>query len=93
LALLRRSGSREGTAMRQMALRHVWADGHWVERTEPEASEAQEKGRGRMLWKYGWGLLFVVAMTLLSVFGPRTRYSKLPPAPPAARQPAVHSIK
>ena len=36
------------------------------------------QGLSRTLWRFGWGLLFVVAMTLLSVFGPRTRYSKVP---------------
>jgi hypothetical protein len=35
----------------------------------------------------------VVAMTLLSEFGPRTEYSKLAPGPAVASQPAVHSVK
>jgi hypothetical protein len=37
--------------------------------------------------------VFVLAMTLLSEFGPRTVYSKLPAAPAMASQPAVHSVK
>jgi hypothetical protein len=76
--------------MRQMTMEYIWLDGHRVERVAPVANL---EGYGRTLWKYGWGLLFVLAMTVLSEFGPRTVYSKLPPAPPAASQPAVHSIK
>jgi len=36
------------------------------------------KGLARKLWQLGWGLLFVVAMTLLAEFGPRMAYSKMP---------------
>jgi hypothetical protein len=45
------------------------------------------------LWQLGWGLIFVIAMTVLSECGPRTVLSKQPPAPPAASQPAGHIIK
>ena len=27
-------------------------------------------GLGKRLWKYGWGLVFVLAMTLLAEYGP-----------------------
>jgi len=50
-------------------------------------------GLGKRLWKYGWGLVFVLAMTLLAEYGPRTVYSKVAPAPAAASEPAVHSVK
>jgi hypothetical protein len=76
--------------MRQITWQHDWTDGHWVDRADPVSRTG---GHGSKLWKYGWGMLFIVAMTLLSEFGPRTVYSKLPPDPPAASQPAVHSVK
>lgn len=42
----------------------------------------------------GWGLLFVIVMTVLSECGPRTVLSKETPAtPPAASQPTGHTIK
>jgi len=50
-------------------------------------------GLGKRLWKYGWGLVFVLAMTLLAEFGPRTVYSKVADAPGAVSQQAVHTIK
>jgi len=71
--------------MQQMTIEHtvhyVWLDGFNTE------------GLGRKLWKLGWGLLFVVAMTLLSEFGPRTEFSKLPQGPAVPNQPAVHAVK
>jgi len=74
-----------GSAMQQMTIehtvQHVWFDGFNTE------------GLGRKLWKLSWGLLFVVAMTLLSEFGPRTEFSKLSPGPVVANQPAVHAVK
>jgi quinol-cytochrome oxidoreductase complex cytochrome b subunit len=51
------------------------------------------QGLSRTLWRFGWGLLFVVVMTLLSVFGPRTQYSKVPPGTSVADGPAVRSVK
>lgn len=48
---------------------------------------------GRALWRFFWPLAFIVLMTLLSEFGPRTLFSKLPPAPSAASEPAVHVVK
>jgi hypothetical protein len=51
-------------------------------------------GIARDLWQLGWGLLFVIAMTVLSECGPRTVLSKETPAPPpAASQPTGHTIK
>lgn len=45
-------------------------------------------------WRYGWGLVFVLAMTALSEWGPRLAYSKEPPAPPpVVSQFAVQVIK
>jgi hypothetical protein len=73
--------------MRQIAMQHIWIEGariDWAERVE---------GLRKRMWKYGWGLLFVLVMTVLAEYGPRTLYSKIPPAPPAASQPAVHGIK
>jgi hypothetical protein len=72
--------------MRQIAAQYIWIEGEridWVERVESFR---------KTLWKYGWGLLFVVAMTLLAQYGPRTVYSKVQPTP-IASEPAVHSIK
>jgi hypothetical protein len=46
------------------------------------------------LWQLGWGLIFVIAMTVLSECGPHTVLSKETPAPPpAAIQPASHTVK
>jgi hypothetical protein len=50
-------------------------------------------GVAKELWQLGWGLLFVIAMTVLSECGPRTVLSKQPPAPPVASHPAGHTIK
>jgi hypothetical protein len=45
-------------------------------------------------WKYGWGLVFVLAMTVLAEWGPRLNYSKEPPAPPPVVSPvAGHAVK
>jgi hypothetical protein len=65
----------------QHTVHYLWFDGFDTE------------GLGRKLWKLSWGLLFVMAMTLLSEFGPRTEFSKIPPAPVVAKQPAVHAVK
>ena len=54
---------------------------------------SRNEGLGRKAWEYGWGLLFVVVMTLLSVAGPPTAYAKLPPDPPAAIQPSAPAVK
>jgi hypothetical protein len=66
---------------------HFWMDGDEAKSASPM------EGLGRRLWKYGWGLLFVVVMTVLSEYGPRTVYSKLAPAQAVASQPAVHAVK
>ena len=79
------AGAPGGGIMREIAMEHTvqaaWLDGF------------RGQGMGRMLWRFGWGLLFVLAMTLLSEFGPRTLYSKVPPGPDVADSPAVHSVK
>ncbi len=38
--------------------------------------ENHVESRAKKLWRLGWPLLFVCAMTLLSEFGPRLGYSK-----------------
>jgi hypothetical protein len=73
-----------------MTWQHVSVDWHSMDRAD---TATQTGAHGRKLWKYGWGLLFVAAMTLLSEFGPPTLYTKLPPAPSVASQPVVHTIK
>jgi hypothetical protein len=77
--------------MREIAAHYSWVE---TERVETERTDWIERVEGfrKTLWTHGWGLLFVVVMTLLAQYGPRTVYSKLPPAPPAS-EPAVHSIK
>jgi hypothetical protein len=51
-------------------------------------------GRGKSLWRLTWGLVFVLAMTVLSEWGPRLRYSKTPPdAQAVASQPMVQIVK
>jgi hypothetical protein len=79
--------------MRQMTMQYVWVDGHRVERVTRAARAAGSDGLGKKLWDYGWGLLLVVVMTLLSMFGPRTAYSKIAPAPVSASEPALHIVK
>ena len=53
--------------------------------------------RGKTLWKLTWGVLFVLAMTGLSEWGPRLGYSKTPPDATSVvsqpSQPMVHAIK
>lgn len=55
------------------------------------------EGRGKTLWKLTWGVLFVLAMTVLSEWGPRLGYSKTPPDATSVvsqpSQPMVHAIK
>lgn len=85
-----RPGRLEVNAMRQMTLTHTWIEGR-------AAQQPQRADPGSTIWKklwdYGWPLLLVVLLTLLSVYGPPTRYSKLPSAPAPATQPTTHSIK
>jgi hypothetical protein len=79
--------------MRQMTMQYVWVDGHRVERVTRAARAAGSEGLWKKLWDYGWGLLFVLAMTALSMFGPRMAYSKAAPAPVSVSAPAVHIVK
>jgi hypothetical protein len=51
-------------------------------------------GPGISVWKLTWGLVFVLAMTVLSEWGPRLGYSKTPPdATSVVSQPVLHAIK
>lgn len=46
------------------------------------------------VWKLGWGVVFIVVMTVLSECGPHTVYSKIPSAPAnPASQPGARCIK
>ena len=80
-----------GHAMQNFAMgytrHHFWMDGDEAKSATPMP------GLGRKLWKYGWGLLFVIVMTVLSVYGPPTVYSKIAPGPAAASQPVVRAVK
>ena len=79
--------------MQQMAMQHVWIDGYRAVGAVRVDRADRTEGIARKLWKYGWGLLFVLMMTMLSEYGPRTVYSKAAPAPPSFSQPSVHCIK
>ena len=74
---------------RTMTARSVWVEGVRLERP---ARQERADGLAAKLWKLGWGLLFVVGMTVLSEWGPRVAYSKVPPAP-AVSEPAVQVVK
>jgi hypothetical protein len=76
--------------MQQMTMQQIWIEEYKLDRAD---GIERFDGVARKLWKFGWGLMFVVAMTVLSEYGPRTAYSKIPPAAPAISQPAVHSVK
>jgi len=45
------------------------------------------------LWQLGWGLAFVLLMTGLAEWGPRTVYSKMKTEAQAITQPVVHAVK
>jgi len=52
------------------------------------------EGPGKNFWRLTWGLVFVVAMTVLSEWGPRLGYSKTPPdAGQVVSQPMVQIVK
>jgi hypothetical protein len=63
----------------------------WMGRRAAQVHRAE--GLGGTLWKYGWGLLFVLVMTVLSEYGPSPVYSKTPPWQPVANAPAVRAVK
>jgi len=47
-----------------------------------------------LLWKFGWGLLFVCMMTILCECAPHIGLSKrVDDAPPIASQPLPHVVK
>jgi len=80
----------EVPAMRRtMTMDSIWVEGVRVERP---ARRERVDGLGRRIWMLGWGLLFVVGMTVLSEWGPRVAYSKVPPAP-AVSDPMVKVVK
>jgi hypothetical protein len=52
------------------------------------------EGLGKNFWRLTWGLVFILAMTVLSEWGPRLGYSKTPPdAKQAVSQPVVQIVK
>jgi hypothetical protein len=54
----------------------------------------RSEGPGKILWRLTWGLVFVLAMTVLSEWGPRLGYSKTPPdETPVVSQPVVQIVK
>ena len=74
---------------RTMTMDAIWVEGVRVAR--PRRRERVD-GLGRRVWILGWGLGFVVLMTVLSEWGPRVAYSKVP-AVQAVSEPAVHTVK
>lgn len=76
--------------MQHMMMSRAWIDRHSA---QPANAADRSEDRWKKIWEFGWPLLFVVAMTLFSLFGPRTEYSKQLPDPPMASQPMLHSIK
>jgi hypothetical protein len=52
-----------------------------------------EPGPVERAWNLTWGLVLVLALTVLSEFGLRIGFSKTPPDAPAMSQPVVHAVK
>jgi hypothetical protein len=72
-----------------MTMQPIWVEGIRVDkpvRREPVV------GLGRRIWMLGWGLGFVILMTVLSEWGPPAAYSKIPAAPAISEQ-SVHAVK
>ena len=68
----------------------------WIRAEEDRATKAAESSTNGLLktvWRYGWGLAFVVAMALLSEFGPHTIYSKVASTMDSSTQTVLHGIK
>jgi hypothetical protein len=78
------------TSMRQMMMPRLWIEGHLA---QPANLAQPGEDLWKKMWDYGWGLLFVVVLTLLSVFGPPTASSKQSPDEPMASQPVLHGVK
>ena len=77
--------------MRQsMMMKTMWVEGFRLEKRPYRQNRVD--GFGSRVWKLGWGLLFIVAMTVLSEWGPHAAFSKVPPAPAMTEQ-AVHAVK
>jgi hypothetical protein len=53
----------------------------------------QEPSLVRKLWDLGWGLVLVVALTVLSEFGLHVGYSKTASDAPAVSQPMTPMVK
>jgi hypothetical protein len=71
--------------MQETAARQVW-----VIRDETDGYIGTGLKRA---WRYVWGLVFVIVMTMLSEYGPHTVYSKVMSTAPAASQQMVRTIK
>jgi hypothetical protein len=54
----------------------------------------REDSLAKRVWDLTWGLVLVVALTVVSECGLRLGYAKpSPAAPPAASEPATHMVK
>ena len=74
---------------RTMTIQSIWVEGFRLERPPRRESSVS---LGRKIWMLGWGLGFVILMTVLSEWGPRAAFSKVPPAPAISQQ-EVHAVK
>ena len=52
-----------------------------------------EPSTAEKVWNLTWGLVLVVALTVVSEIGLRMGYSKTPPDAPAVSQPVVPAVK
>ena len=77
------------TMRHTMTMQPIWVEGIRLERP---VRRQPVVGLGRRIWMLGWGLGFVILMTVLSEWGPPTAYSKIPAAPAISDQ-AVHAVK
>jgi hypothetical protein len=69
---------------------------YWDGETKTTSTSSRKATRafGAALWKLGWGLLFVLVMTLLSELCPRLGPAKsASETQPVAGSPAAHSVK
>ncbi len=68
---------------------------HWWEwEARVITPRATRPGLGRLIWKFGWGLIFVCAMTLFSQFGPQIGFSKfVGEAGPVISHSFTHAVK
>jgi hypothetical protein len=69
---------------------------YWDGETKTASTTSRKATRafGAAVWRLSWGLLFVLAMTVLSELCPRLGPAKSTFAPqPVASSPAAHSVK